>query len=109
MGKRPAYRLSHALFQRLFLYRYASRAQTLYLNASDSVDDDQVDEAAFDFAWTCIDDAGGDCESSTGSILELGSFVRGTTLTVPADALPVGEIQTVLGQLFGVISSGATF
>jgi len=72
---------------------FGSFAQTLYLNASNSMDDDQLDGVAIDFTWTCTDGAGGDCESSSGPILDIGSFASGALLSVPADALPIGEIK----------------
>lgn len=71
----------------------ASFAQTLYLNASDSKDDDQLDGATVNFMWTCIDDAGDDCVSSSGSILDIDSFASGSLVIIPADALPIGEIS----------------
>ena len=82
----------------LFSTHVASFSQNLYLNASYSVDDDQFDDAALDFTWTCIDEAGDYCESSSGSILNLDAFASGAILTVPADTLPIGKTMVKPGS-----------
>lgn len=71
-------------------------SQTLYLNASESVDDDQTDDGApLEFTWNCTDDKGADCESQSRSVLNIASFASGELLTIPAGALPIGEWRSI--------------
>lgn len=71
-------------------------SQALHLNASESFDDDhEDDEASLEFTWNCTDDAGANCESPSRSILDITSFTTGALLTIPADALPIGEWKPV--------------
>lgn len=64
--------------------------QTLYLSASESVDDDQVD-GLLEFKWNCTDDVGADCKSPSSTVLDMDSFASGELLTVPAGTLPSGR------------------
>lgn len=64
--------------------------QTLYLNASESVDEDQSD-AQLQFKWNCTDEVGTDCMSSTSAVLDLDSFASGGLLTIPAGTFPSGK------------------
>ena len=67
-------------------------SQILYLNASESVDDDQMDDGTpLEFTWKCTDDTGAECESASRSILDMASFSSGELLTIPAGTLPIGE------------------
>lgn len=66
-------------------------AQALQLDASASIDDDDVD-IGFDFRWYCEDIAGGTCVSRTGETLELSSFMGAAVLFLPAGSLPAGEL-----------------
>ncbi|CAM9609633.1 unnamed protein product, partial [Ectocarpus fasciculatus] len=70
--------------------RLGASRQTLYLNASESVDDDQVDQLPFEFRWNCTDDAGADCQSRSATSLDVDSFASGGLLIVPAGTLPIG-------------------
>lgn len=63
--------------------------QTHYLNASESVDDDQLDEM-LEFQWTCTDEVGADCESSSSAVLNMDSYASGGLLSIPAGTLPSG-------------------
>lgn len=65
--------------------------QTLRLDASSSVDEDDLD-TDFDFHWYCEDNAGGACVSRTGETLQLSSFVGEAVLSLPAGSLPAGEL-----------------
>ncbi|CAM9396526.1 unnamed protein product [Ectocarpus sp. 4 AP-2014] len=64
--------------------------QDLYLNASVSVDDDQLDESALQFRWNCTDDVGEDCTSPSTELLDIDSFSSGGLLTISAGTLPIG-------------------
>lgn len=64
--------------------------QALYLNASESVDDDQLDET-LDFTWSCTDEEGEDCESPSSAVLDMDSYASGGLLTIPAGTLPSGR------------------
>lgn len=66
--------------------------KALKLNASASVDDDNID-IDFDYRWYCEDNAGGTCSSSTGETLELSSFMGEAVLVLPAGSLPAGEVR----------------
>ncbi|CAM9100098.1 unnamed protein product [Ectocarpus sp. 8 AP-2014] len=70
--------------------RRLGASQTLYLNASESVDDDQVDQLPFEFRWNCTDEAGAVCQSRSAASLDFDSFASGGLLIVPADTLPIG-------------------
>lgn len=66
--------------------------QALQLDASASVDDDNVD-ADIDFRWNCEDNAGGTCVSRTGEKLELSPFMGEAILFLSPGSLPAGELQ----------------
>eukprot|EP00752_Nemacystus_decipiens_P006052 g5462.t2 len=75
--------------------RKVGASQTLHLNASESVDADQMDDGSpLEFTWNCTDDAGAACESPSGSILDITSFSTGELLTIPGGALPIGVEYT---------------
>lgn len=67
--------------------------QPLLLNASASVDDDAIDFLPFVFSWRCEDDAGDACTAPNGDVLESQGFGNENLLSLPAGALPVGELQ----------------
>lgn len=64
--------------------------QALYLNASESVDDDQMDEM-LEFQWNCTDEVGAGCKSPSSAVLDMDSYASGGVLTIPADTLPSGR------------------
>ncbi|CAM9110513.1 unnamed protein product [Ectocarpus fasciculatus] len=68
--------------------------QDLYLNASVSVDDDQLDESPLQFRWNCTDDVGEDCTSPSTELLDIESFSTGGLLTISSGALPIGVKYT---------------
>ncbi|CAN0410705.1 unnamed protein product, partial [Ectocarpus sp. 12 AP-2014] len=64
--------------------------QDLYLNASASVDNDQLDESPLQFRWNCTDDVGEDCTSPSAELLDIESFSSGGLLMIFAGTLPIG-------------------
>ena len=64
--------------------------QTLYLNASESVDDDQMDDT-LQFSWNCTDEVGAGCKSLSSAVLDMESYASGGLLAIPADTLPSGR------------------
>lgn len=68
--------------------------QALQLDASLSVDEDDLDDELFEFGWSCVDAAGrGACLSGTGeALLDAASSVEEAALSIPAGSFPVGEL-----------------
>lgn len=58
-----------------------------------SVDEDDVDDDPFEFAWYCDNGSGGACLSRAGEpVLGLASSTQEAALYIPAGALPVGKL-----------------
>ncbi|CAM9187348.1 unnamed protein product, partial [Hapterophycus canaliculatus] len=74
--------------------RRVSNLETLYLNASESIDEDLLDHLTTYFSWNCTDNAGADCMSSDRDILNMEAFTSGGLLTIPAGTLPIGVDYT---------------
>lgn len=68
-------------------------SQPLLLNASASVDDDDIDILPFVFSWRCEDDTAAGCIAANGDVLETQNFANESLLSLPAGALPIGELQ----------------
>lgn len=65
--------------------------QSITLNASASVDADDIHLLPFTFSWMCIDDDDGDvCVSPTRTALDVSSFAENEVLSIPAGSLPIG-------------------
>lgn len=56
------------------------------------MDDDNVGELAFDFAWHCETDSGGACLSREGGGLDMSPSVNDAVLSIPAESLPIGKL-----------------
>eukprot|EP00752_Nemacystus_decipiens_P006064 g5472.t1 len=71
--------------------RNLGASQALYLNASESIDDDKLDEILH-FRWNCTDDKGAGCKSPSSAVLDMESYANGGLLTLPPDTLPSGVL-----------------
>ncbi|CAM9773342.1 unnamed protein product [Scytosiphon promiscuus] len=71
--------------------REIGASQALELDASVSVDDDDIGELAFAFAWHCEATSGGACLSREGGgDLDISSGVNEAVLFLPGESLPIG-------------------
>ncbi|CAM9178019.1 unnamed protein product, partial [Sphacelaria rigidula] len=70
--------------------RTIGSSQALILNASSSIDEDDVDLLPFTFEWKCADPDGGTCASPNGYTLDVDHFADGERLAIPAGNLTVG-------------------
>lgn len=76
--------------------RQTDRRQALQLDASASVDLDEIDELSFDYTWHCENGSGGDCVSQAGDTVDMSSSSNGAELTIAAGSLPIGKRSTYL-------------
>eukprot|EP00903_Cladosiphon_okamuranus_P011441 g10779.t1 len=66
-------------------------SQALLLDASESLDEDNMDDEPFEFGWYCESSSGGVCLSRTGeALLDPASSTHEASLFVPAGSFPVG-------------------
>ncbi|CAM9207243.1 unnamed protein product, partial [Ectocarpus fasciculatus] len=65
-------------------------SQVLKLDASASVDDDDIATIPFDFTWRCESHSGDICVSGTGQTLDISSSENEAILSIPANSLPTG-------------------
>lgn len=61
------------------------------MNASTSVDEDEVTFLAFNYGWRCEDLSGDVCVSTTGELLDVSAFANGGVVSIPAGSLEIGE------------------
>lgn len=73
--------------------------QALQLDASASVDLDEISEQPLDFTWRCESDLGGDCLSPMGDSLDMSSSANDAKLSIAAGSLPVGTRSACLPQV----------
>lgn len=67
--------------------------QALLLDASGSVDEDNIEDDPFEFGWYCENSSGGACLSRTGEALfDLASGAHEAVLSIPAGSLPIGKL-----------------
>lgn len=71
------------------------RPQALQLDASASVDDDDIATIPFDFTWRCESQSGDICISGTGQTLNVSSSENEAILSIPANSLPTGKLMKV--------------
>lgn len=83
---------------------FALSTKVLKLNASATIDEDDLDILPFDFDWSCQDDSGDLCVSQAGTALDMASFATDEVLTLPKETLPAGETHQVLNTVIGVLN-----
>lgn len=67
--------------------------QAFRLDASASVDEDDLDDGSFEFRWYCENASGGSCLSQAGELLmDLASGVREAVLSIPSGSLPIRKL-----------------
>lgn len=72
-----------------------NRLQAIYLNASTSVDEDDIHSLPMAYAWRCADESTGSaCVSPSRETLDMSSFAEGALLSIPGGSLPIGERAT---------------
>lgn len=67
------------------------RSQALQLDASVSVDYDDIATIPFDFTWRCESQSGDICVSATGETLNVSSSENKAILSIPENSLPTGK------------------